>query len=33
VIFEKSGHSPQREEAELFQKTMRDFLADSIGVK
>lgn len=27
VIFEKSGHSPQREEPELFQKTMRDFLA------
>ena len=33
VIFERSGHSPQREEAELFQKTMRDFLASSIGVK
>jgi len=28
VIFEKSGHSPQFEEAELFQKTMRDFLAE-----
>lgn len=28
VIFEKSGHSPQFEEPELFQKTMRDFLAD-----
>ena len=27
VIFEKSGHSPQREEPELFQKTMREFLA------
>ena len=27
VIFEKSGHSPQREESELFQETMRDFLA------
>lgn len=26
VIFEKSGHSPQREEPELFQRTMRDFL-------
>lgn len=33
VIFEKSGHSPQREEAELFQKTMRDFLAESLGVE
>lgn len=30
VIFENSGHSPQREEAELFQKTMRDFLATAI---
>jgi len=28
VIFEKSGHSPQFEEAELFQQTMRDFIAD-----
>lgn len=27
VVFEKSGHSPQTEEAELFQQTMRDFLA------
>ena len=27
VIFEKSGHSPQHEEYELFQSTMRDFLA------
>lgn len=27
VIFEKSGHSPQREEPELFQKTMCEFLA------
>jgi proline iminopeptidase len=27
VIFEKSGHSPQFEEFDLFQKTMRDFLA------
>jgi proline iminopeptidase len=25
-IFEKSGHSPQHEEAELFQQTIRDFL-------
>jgi proline iminopeptidase len=27
VVFEKSGHSPQFEEFELFQKVMRDFLA------
>lgn len=27
VIFEKSGHSPQKEEFDLFQKVMRDFLA------
>jgi proline iminopeptidase len=27
VIFEHSGHSPQHEEHELFQKVMRDFLA------
>jgi proline iminopeptidase len=27
VIFEHSGHSPQHEEFELFQKVMRDFLA------
>ena len=27
VVFEKSGHSPQVEEAELFQATVRDFLA------
>ena len=27
VVFEKSGHSPQFEEAELFQQVMRDFLA------
>jgi proline iminopeptidase len=26
VIFEKSGHSPQIEEFDLFQKVMRDFL-------
>jgi proline iminopeptidase len=32
VIFEKSGHSPQREEAELFQKTMRDFLSRTLKV-
>ncbi len=27
VVFEKSGHSPQHEEPELFQQTMREFLA------
>ena len=27
VVFEHSGHSPQIEEAALFQQTMRDFLA------
>lgn len=27
VIFEKSGHSPQVEEFDLFQQVMRDFLA------
>jgi proline iminopeptidase len=26
VIFEKSGHSPQHEEYDLFQQTLRDFL-------
>ncbi|WP_298889746.1 alpha/beta hydrolase [uncultured Serinicoccus sp.] len=26
VVFEKSGHSPPREEPELFQRTVRDFL-------
>lgn len=30
VVFEKSGHSPQYEEAELFQQTMRDFLAGAV---
>ncbi len=30
VVFEKSGHSPQYEEAELFQQTMRDFLARAV---
>jgi proline iminopeptidase len=29
VIFEKSGHSPQIEEPELFASVMRDFLRDS----
>jgi proline iminopeptidase len=27
VVFEKSGHSPQFEEAGLFQRVMREFLA------
>jgi proline iminopeptidase len=27
VVFEKSGHSPQLEEAELFQAVVRRFLA------
>jgi proline iminopeptidase len=26
VVFEESGHSPQVEQAELFQRTVRDFL-------
>jgi proline iminopeptidase len=26
VVFEKSGHSPQLEEPELFQQVVRDFL-------
>ena len=30
VVFEKSGHSPQVEEAVLFQQTMRDFLARAL---
>ncbi len=30
VVFEKSGHSPQVEEADLFQKVVREFLADNV---
>ncbi len=30
VVFEGSGHSPQIEEAELFQKVVREFLADNV---
>ncbi|MEO7745430.1 MAG: alpha/beta hydrolase [Actinomycetota bacterium] len=30
VVFEKSGHSPQTEEAELFQQVMRDFLTQAV---
>jgi len=29
VVFERSGHSPQLEEAGLFQSLMRDFLRDA----
>jgi proline iminopeptidase len=28
VIFEKSGHSPPGDEPELFQRVVRDFLAE-----
>jgi len=31
VVFENSGHSPQIEEAELFQRVVRAFLADALG--
>ncbi len=30
VIFEKSGHSPQKEEREKFQQVMRDFLDKAV---
>ncbi|WP_256839856.1 alpha/beta fold hydrolase [Ornithinimicrobium faecis] len=30
VVFENSGHSPQVEEAELFQKVVREFLARAV---
>jgi proline iminopeptidase len=30
VIFEKSGHSPQIEEFELFQQVMREFLDEAV---
>jgi proline iminopeptidase len=29
VVFEESGHSPQLEEPEKFQRTVRDFLAEA----
>jgi proline iminopeptidase len=32
VVFEKSGHSPQLEEAELFQSVIRRFLANAAPV-
>jgi len=31
VVFEKSGHSPQIEEAEAFQHLVREFLAQAIA--
>jgi pimeloyl-ACP methyl ester carboxylesterase len=31
VVFEKSGHSPQIEERELFLSTVRDFLDGSVS--
>ncbi|MCW2938969.1 MAG: pip [Actinomycetia bacterium] len=30
VVFERSGHSPQFDEPELFQQTMREFLAAAL---
>ncbi len=30
VVFEESGHSPQAEQAELFQATLRDFLRRTV---
>jgi proline iminopeptidase len=32
VVFEKSGHSPQYEERELFQQVMREFLAETLEI-
>jgi proline iminopeptidase len=31
VVFEKSGHSPQIEERELFLSTVRDFLDGAVS--
>jgi proline iminopeptidase len=31
-VFEKSGHSPQTEERELFLSTVRDFLGSAVPV-
>jgi proline iminopeptidase len=31
VVFEKSGHSPQIEQFDMFQQVMRDFLATLEG--
>jgi proline iminopeptidase len=30
VVFERSGHSPQIEESNLFQEVMRDFLDETV---
>jgi proline iminopeptidase len=30
VVFERSGHSPQIEEPELFQRTVREFLLSAV---
>ncbi len=30
VVFERSGHSPQTEEPELFQQVVRDFLLEAV---
>ena len=32
VIFENSGHSPQNEERDLFQRTIRDFMHRAVPV-
>jgi proline iminopeptidase len=32
VVFEKSGHSPQFEEFDLFQQVVREFLAETLGI-
>ena len=32
VVFEKSGHSPQNEERELFQQTIREFIDRAVPV-
>jgi proline iminopeptidase len=31
VVFERSGHSPQMEEAEAFQALLRDFIDEALG--
>jgi proline iminopeptidase len=33
VVFEKSGHSPQIEEAEAFQELVRGFLAEALAAR
>jgi proline iminopeptidase len=32
VVFERSGHSPQVEERELFQQTIREFIDRAVPV-